>query len=113
MRPAISEPLPGTTCRRIPLTAAAEPSVSRQTSLDHRQLAVDHQQNPIQLMAAAQDQASGRDHAVGALLACQPRILLDAMERTSAGAPNHREYRAVFQEIDGVVPPLAIGDHSS
>src|SRR4051794_26125696 len=64
-------------------------------------------------MAAAQDQAGGGDHAVGALLARQPRILLDAVDRHFGSAAEDREHRAVFQEIDRVVTPFAVGDHAS
>src|SRR5258706_15463321 len=63
-------------------------------------------------MATAQDQAGGRNHAIGALLACQPRIFLDAVDRNFGSAPEHRKDRAVFQEIDGVIAPFAVGNHS-
>src|SRR3954452_16190534 len=79
----------------------------------HRQLAVDHQQHAVEFMAAAQDQPGGGDHAVGALLARQPRILLDAVDRHFGSAAENRKYRAVFQEVDGVVAPFAVGDHAA
>src|SRR5258708_29040037 len=63
-------------------------------------------------MAAAQDQPSCRDHAVDALLAREPRIFLDAVDRHFGGAAEYREHRAIPQEIDGIVAPLAIGDHA-
>src|ERR1700722_20838583 len=80
---------------------------------DHRQLAVDHQQYPIQLMAAAQDQAASRDHAVHALLAREPWIFLDPIERNFRGTAEDRENRAVAQEVDGIVAPLTVRDHAS
>src|ERR1700712_2592178 len=64
-------------------------------------------------MAAAQDQAACRDHAVDALLARQPWIFLDAVDRHFGSAAENRKHRAVFQKIDGVVAPLAVGDHAS
>src|ERR1700709_1059340 len=81
--------------------------------LHHRQLAVDHQQHAVELVAAAQDQAARRDHAVDALLARQPRIFLDAVDRHFGGAAEYRKHRAVFEKIDGVIAPLAIGHHAS
>ena len=59
------------------------------------------------------DQAGRRDHAVGALLARQPRIFLDAVERDFGGAAEDRKHRAVFQEIDRVIAPLAGCDHAA
>src|ERR1700736_5967950 len=63
-------------------------------------------------MAAAQDQPARRDHAVDALLAREPRIFFDAVDRHFGSAAEHREHRAIPQEIDGIVAPLAIGDHA-
>ncbi len=40
---------------------------SRLSLLNHRQLAVDHQQHAIEFVAAAQDQPARRDHAVDPL----------------------------------------------
>src|SRR5882724_4070322 len=80
--------------------------------LNQRQLAVDHQQHAVEFMAAAQDQAGRRDHAVHALLAREPRVFLDAIERDFGGAAEYRKHRAVLQEIDGVISPFAVGDHA-
>src|SRR3954463_9627064 len=82
-------------------------------ALHHRQLAIDDQQHAVELMAAAQDQAAGRDHAVDALLARQPRIFFDAVDRHFGGAAEYRKHRAVLEKIDGVVAPLAVGHHAS
>src|SRR5450756_386515 len=64
-------------------------------------------------MAAPQDQPARRDHAVHALLAGQPRIFFDAVDRHFRGAAEDREHRAIPQEIDRIVAPLAIGDHAT
>src|SRR5947209_13801581 len=80
---------------------------------NHRELAVDHQQHAVEFMAAAQDQAAGRDHAVDALLARQSWIFFDTINRHFRSAAEHRKYRAVFKKIDGVIAPLAFGDHAS
>src|SRR5215831_6060524 len=72
---------------------------------DHRELAVDHQQHAVELVAAAQDQAGRRDDTVHALLARQARIFLDAIERHLGGAAEHRKHGAVLQEVDGIVSP--------
>src|SRR6266478_7559727 len=80
--------------------------------LNQRQLAIDHQQHAIELVAAAQDQPACRDHAVNALLAGEPRIFFDTIDRYFQSAAEHREHRAVPQEINGVVAPLTIGDHA-
>src|SRR3982751_5217209 len=63
-------------------------------------------------MAAAQDQSGRRDHAVHALLAREPWILLDPINRNFGSAAEYRKHRAFFQKVDGVVAPLAIGDHA-
>ena len=49
-----------------------------------------------EFVAAAQDQSARRDHAVDALLARQPRIFLDAIDRHFGGAAEHRKHRSVF-----------------
>ena len=61
-------------------------------------------------MAAAHDQAGRRDHAIGALPAREARALFDAVDRDSAGPAKNGKHRAVFEEIDGVIAPLAGGD---
>ena len=43
----------------------------------------------------------------------QSGIFFDAINRHFRGAAEHREHGAVFQEVDGVVAPLAGGDHAS
>ena len=48
--------------------------------LNHRELAVDRQQDAIELVAAAQDQPARRDHAVGTLLAREPQVFLDPVD---------------------------------
>src|SRR4051812_22124900 len=63
-------------------------------------------------MAAAQDQPGRCYHAVHALLAREPRIFLDAIDRHFRGAAEYRKHRTVLQEVDGIVAPLAIGDHA-
>src|SRR5216684_978898 len=80
--------------------------------LNHRQLAVDYQQHAIEFVAAAQDQPARRDHAVDPLLAREPRIFFDAIDGYFGGAAEYREHRAVLEKVDGVVAPLAIGDHA-
>src|SRR5664279_4985149 len=61
-------------------------------------------------MTAAHDQAGRRNDAVGALAARQLRIFLEAVERNLGGAAEHREHRAIFHEVDGVIAPFAGGD---
>src|SRR5260221_316167 len=63
-------------------------------------------------MAAAQDQPACRDHAVDALLAREPRIFFNAIDRNFVSAAEHREHRAVSQKVDRIVAPLAVGDHA-
>src|SRR6266404_2057723 len=63
-------------------------------------------------MAAAQNQPARRDHAVNALLAREPRIFFDAIDGNFGSAAEHREHGAVFEKVDGIVAPLAIGDHA-
>src|SRR3954454_2377946 len=86
--------------------------MTEEVGLNQRQLAVDHQQHAVEFLAAAQDQAGRRDHAVHALLARELRIFLDAIERDFGGAAEYRKHRAVLQEIDGVIAPFAVGDHA-
>src|SRR4051794_7409682 len=99
--------------REYEFRACAVPAHSEMTRLNQRQLAVDHEQHPLEFMAAAQDQAGRRDHAVHALLAGEPRIFLDPVDRDFGGATENGEHRAFPQEIDGVVAPFAIGDHAA
>ena len=85
----------------------------RLRSATSRQRLVEHAQHAVEFVAAAQDQAGRRDHAVGALLARQLRIFLDAVDRHFGGAAEHRKHRAVFQKVDRVIAPLAGGDHAA
>src|SRR5258705_461208 len=78
-------------------------------ALNQRQLAVDYQQHAVELVAAAQDQSARRNHAVNALLAYEPRIFFDTIDRHFRGAAEHREHGAVPQEIDAIIPPPAVG----
>src|SRR5437660_10696760 len=64
-------------------------------------------------MAPTQDQPARRDHAVHALLAREPRIFFDAIDRHFGGVAEYRKHRAIPEKIDGVVAPLAIGDHAA
>ena len=64
-------------------------------------------------MAAPHDQAGGGDHAVGALPARELGIFLDAVDRDFLKRAEHREHRAVAEEVDGVVAPFAGGDLSA
>src|ERR1700722_11168490 len=64
-------------------------------------------QHAVELLAAADDQTGRRDQAIGALPPCEPRVLLDTVERDLAGAAKDREDRTVLQEIDGIVAPFA------
>src|SRR5262249_4628970 len=79
---------------------------------DQREFAVDDQQHAFQLVAAAQNLSAGRNHAVRALLARQPRVFLDTIERHFRRAAENRKHRPVLQKIDGVVAPFTISDHA-
>src|SRR5712675_1175184 len=92
--------------------ASLHPGYRTDVPANHRQLAVDHQQHAIEFVAAAQDQPARRDHAVDPLLAREPRIFFDAIDGYFGGAAEYREHRAVLEKVDGIVPPLAIGDHA-
>src|ERR1700682_3774131 len=83
------------------------------SALDHRHLTVVPQQHAIEFMPAAQDQSARRDHAIDPLLAGEPRIFFDAVDWNFGSAPEYRKHRTVAQEIDGIVAPLAVGDHAS
>jgi hypothetical protein len=54
-----------------------------------------------------------RDNAVGALAPAKPGVLLNAVDRHFAGAAEHRENRAIFKKIDGVIAPLAGGNFAA
>ena len=97
----------GGTTPAVSAFAAAQPRTTRLESL------VEHAQHAVEFVAAPHDQAGRRDHAVGALAARQPRIFLDAVDRDFGAAAEHREHRAVLEEIDGVVAPFSGGDHAA
>src|SRR6516162_4449228 len=59
-------------------------------------------------MAAPKNQSGGRDHAVGALPARQPRTFFDAINRDVAGASKNRKHRPISEEIDRVIAPFAV-----
>src|SRR6185312_6872380 len=83
------------------------------SACDKRQRLVDHAQHRIEVMPAAQDQARGGGDAIDALLACEFRIFLDAVERDFRTATEYREHRPIFQEFDRVIAPLTGGHFSS
>src|SRR5579872_3236552 len=64
-------------------------------------------------MAPAQNHATCRDHAVNPLLARKPGIFFDPVDWNLRSAAENREHRAITQKIDGVIPPLAVGDHAA
>src|SRR6185312_14513880 len=74
------------------------------------QVFVQDRQHAAKVGAALENEPGSGDHAVGALPARQPRILLDAVEGNFAGAAEDREHRLLPPEVDGVVAPLAVGD---
>src|SRR5207244_1067542 len=67
-------------------------------------------QHAVEFMAAAYDQTGRGDHAIGALTARQARTLFDAVDRDFAGTAKNGKHRAVSEEIDGIIAPLAGGD---
>ena len=89
---------------------ASSGSNSRSANSPPATATVDRAQHAVELVAAAHDQAGRRDHAIGALAARQLGIFFDAVDRDFRGAAEHREHRAVFQEVDGVIAPFAGGD---
>src|SRR5712691_2485465 len=74
---------------------------------------VERAQHAVELVAAAHDQAGRRDHAIGALPARELGMFFDAVDGNFGGAAEHREHRAVLQEIDRVIAPLAGGNHAA
>ena len=46
------------------------------------------------------------------LFARKPGIFLDTIDWHFRSPAKNREHRPVFQEVDGVIAPLAIGDHA-
>ena len=54
-------------------------------------------------MAAAHDQACGRDHAIDALTACEFWIFFDAVDRDFRRAAEYGKDRTVAKKIDGIV----------
>ncbi len=80
---------------------------------DDAERAVERAEHAVELLAAAQDMAGGRNHAIGALPAAEFWIFLDAVDRHFRGAAENRKHRAVLEEIDGVIAPLAGGDFAA
>ena len=89
-----------------PPTPSGRPRL-RSRYFDEPERSLEDAQHAPQIVSALQDQPGGRDHAVGALLARQPRDFLDPVEREFAGAPEDREHRLFAPEIHGVVAPFA------
>src|ERR1041384_2696137 len=83
------------------------PERPRYSGRDELQRFVDRAQHILELMAALDDEPGRRDDAVGALLARETRILLDPVERNLGRAPENRKHRAVLEEVDRVITPLA------
>jgi hypothetical protein len=74
------------------------------------QRAVEGAEHTLELLAAAHDVTRCGDHAVSTLSAPKPWVLLDPINREFAGAAENRKYRAIFEEIDGVITPFAGSD---
>src|SRR5262249_49465409 len=64
-------------------------------------------QHAGEIVSALEDEPACPNHAIGALAAGKPRILLDAIEGNLAGVPEHGKYRLFAPEIDGVIAPFA------
>jgi hypothetical protein len=93
----------------LSLSRAAGISVQSRHQL---QRLVHRAQHVVELMAALDDQPGRRDHAVGALLAREPGILLDAIKRDFGRAAEHRKHRTVSEKIDRVIAPFAGCHHA-
>ena len=74
---------------------------------------IQHAQDAVEFVAAAHDVAGRGDHAIGALAAREFGMFLDPVDRKFGGAPENGKHRAVLQEINRVIAPLAVGDLAS
>ena len=79
----------------------------------HAERTIERAEHAVELMAAAHDMASGRNHAIGALAAAEFRVLLDPVNRHLRGPAEHRKHGAIFEEIDCVITPFAGGDFAA
>src|SRR5262249_46808803 len=68
---------------------------------------VERAKHAVEFVAALEDEARRRNDAVDALAARETRIFFDAVNGDFRGAPEHREHRAVLEEVDGVTAPFA------
>ena len=80
---------------------------------DEARRLVERAQHALELVAAADDQAGRRHHAVGALAARELGIFFNAVDRHFRGSPEHREHGAILEEVDRVIAPLAGGHHAA
>src|SRR5262249_49105654 len=74
------------------------------------QVSFKHAQHAGKIVAALEDEAGRRHHAVGALASGEPRVLLYAVKRHLAGMAKGAEYGLFAAEIDGIVAPFPGGD---
>src|ERR1700684_3700724 len=74
---------------------------------------IERAEHAVEFVAAPQDMAGGRNDAIGALPAAETGVFLDAVDRHFRSAAENRKHRAIFEEIDGVITPLAGGDFAS
>src|SRR4029078_13499225 len=79
-------------------------------SLDQLQASVQRAEHTAKIVAALQDQARCRDHAVYTLPARELRLLLEAVNGAPARAAKPRAHRLLVQIVDGVVAPFAARD---
>ena len=63
-----------------------------------------------EVVAALEDMPGRRNQRIGSLPARELRLLDDAVERGFGSAAEDREDRLLAELVDGVVPPLALGD---
>src|SRR5919106_138275 len=80
---------------------------------NERRPAEQHAQNLGQIGAAPQDRPAASDDAVEAKLAAQLWSFLDPVDRGFGGAVKNRKHRLLAAVIDGVVAPLARGNHAA
>src|SRR5215469_11369221 len=64
-------------------------------------------------MAALENHPTGRDHAVLALAAAQPRPLLDSEQGHFRAAAENRENRHILKEIQRIIAPFSRRNHAS
>jgi hypothetical protein len=97
----------------IPNGQFQTPSALPGSSGNELQSAVEGRDHMAEVVTVLENKAGCRNHRKGALLAREPRVFLDPVERKLASAPVDGKDRLLGRKIDRIIPPFSVADFAA